>query len=111
MRVGDFRHKMTIQKHTDTQDSNGNIIKTWSTHSTWWAKKSPLKGREFLEAKAINPETTYRFLGWFVTGTTEDMRLKGQDGNLYDIKAILEDAKSGRRTMEIMAIRTNEESV
>ena len=111
MRAGQYRHPVTIQNYTTSQDANGNITRSWSTFSSWRARIEPIRGREYFEAKSIVPEQTYRFSGWFVSGVTQDMRIKDEDGNLYDIQDVLPDSNSGRHTMQIMAIRTNEESV
>lgn len=110
MRAGEFRHPVTIQSKSVSRDSFGGEVETWSTFSSWRARIESLKGREYFEAKAVNAEQTYRFSGWFISGVTQDMRLKDNDGNLYDIKDVLPDNKSRRHTMQIMATQTNEES-
>lgn len=109
MRAGRLNRRITIQNYTTTQDANGNIVQTWTTFATVWAAVEPASGREFFEAQQIATETTVKFVIRHRSGITEDMRIKDEDGNLFDIQSVLH-IKYGNRQIEIMAIRTNEES-
>src|SRR5262245_25521704 len=50
MQAGELRHRVTIQQATESQNSVGEAVKTWTTVTTGWAGVSPLRGREYLEA-------------------------------------------------------------
>lgn len=109
MRAGRLNRRITIQQNSPSQDSNGNLTDSWSTFAKVWASIEPLRGREFLEAQAINPETTVRFRIRYVSGVTEDMRIKDENDELYDITAVLH-LDHAKREIEIMANRTSRES-
>lgn len=102
MRAGNLRNKITIEQKTVTQDENGDLTETWSTFATPWARIEPLRGREFLEARAINNELTVRFYIRYRAGVTQDMRIRDADGNLYDITAPLH-INHRNRELQIMA--------
>lgn len=46
MRAGNLRHRVIVQTRTDTQDSHGQPIPTWSTYATRWASVEPITGSE-----------------------------------------------------------------
>lgn len=46
MRAGTLRHRVIVQKRTDTQDSHGQPIPAWSTYATRWASVDPVAASE-----------------------------------------------------------------
>jgi len=65
---GEFRHKITIQKvneDTDSTDSAGNHIVSWSDWKKLYAKINSLYGQEYWQAAAQGQENTVVFtLRW-----------------------------------------------
>jgi SPP1 family predicted phage head-tail adaptor len=55
-----LRHKVTIEQLTETQDSLGAVIESWSTVVTTRALVEPLSGREYFTAKQVNSEAKYK---------------------------------------------------
>ena len=51
MRGRHLRHKILIEQVTETRDSAGRVIETWSTYATRRAEVEPLNGREYFEIK------------------------------------------------------------
>jgi len=50
-----LRHRITIQKATQTQDPNtGNLIPLWSNLTTIWAEVTDLSTRDVIAAKAAS---------------------------------------------------------
>lgn len=50
-----LRHRITIQKPTQTQDQNtGKLIISWSNLTTVWAEVTDLSTRDVIAAKAAN---------------------------------------------------------
>lgn len=107
---GRLRHQIIIQQPSVSQDANGNLTETWSAFATTWADIEPVRGREFFEARVNNPELTVRFHIRYVSGITQEMRVKDADGNIYDIIAPLH-IDHRQHEIEIMAIQTGKESV
>lgn len=49
-RVGKLRHRVTVQAPTETPDSTGQPVQTWSAVATVWASVEPSDGREYFLA-------------------------------------------------------------
>jgi len=92
MRIGELRHRVTIQSATETQDSYGQAVLSFSTLATRWASIEQLSGREFFDASKVAAEVTHRVRIRYMTGITPKMRV------VY-----------GSRTFEIVAITNPEE--
>lgn len=60
MRAGKLRHRVIIQKATETRDAHGGITRTWADVSTVWASVEPLSGREFLDASQTEADISHR---------------------------------------------------
>ena len=88
MRAGQLRHQVVIQQPTETQDSQGQPVKSWGTFATVHANVLPLKGREYFNAQQINAETTTKFVIRYLAGITEKMRIS-YDSKLYNIQGIV----------------------
>lgn len=73
LRAGKLRHRLALQSETQTQNSVGEVIKTYATYSTVWGSLSPLSGRELEHASQISEEITYRaVIRYLSTVATED---------------------------------------
>ncbi|HAM67538.1 MAG TPA: head-tail adaptor protein [Acinetobacter nosocomialis] len=54
-KASNLRHRITIQKATQTQDPNtGAVISTWSDHATIWAEITDLSTKDIIAAKAVS---------------------------------------------------------
>lgn len=88
MRIGNLRNYVTIQKPTETFDSNLELITTWSTFATVWASIEPLIGREFWASRQVSAETTGKIRIRYLSGLTPKMRIL--DGStIYEIEAVI----------------------
>jgi SPP1 family predicted phage head-tail adaptor len=58
MNTGDLRHRIEIQSRSESVDSHGGAIFTWSTDTTVWASVLTLTGRKLELARQINGEAT-----------------------------------------------------
>jgi len=76
-----------IQKPTSSQ-TVGEPVRTWPTHSTWWARKRALGGSE---GPAGGQEQygiqRHEWDGLWIDGVTSEMRLN-DGGILYDIDVV-----------------------
>lgn len=109
-----LRHRIRIEQATTTQNEFGEEVKSWSTVDTVYAEIRPAAGREYLEARAINDETTVRFvIRWSSafnarSGLDADMRIVDPvTGYVYDIDSI-NHIRHARRMIEIVARQTND---
>jgi SPP1 family predicted phage head-tail adaptor len=75
MRIGDLRHRITIQQLTPTQ--NGlDSTEVPADFATVWAAIEPLSGREYFAAQQVNAEVTCRIRMRYLAGVTPSMQVK-----------------------------------
>ena len=58
--IGDLRHRVTVQRPIETQDSEQETVEKWETIGTYWASIKPLRGREFWQAQQANSLISHR---------------------------------------------------
>lgn len=87
MKIGDLRHRITLQKYTETTDEEGFSIQEWQDIATVWASIENLYGREYWQAAAIQAENTIKFIIRYRKDLPNDMRIKFQDQH-YEIISI-----------------------
>ena len=88
MRAGKLRHKVTIQDYTESQNSYGEMTKTWSDYATVWASIEPVRGREFWESQQINAEVTAKITIRHLYGINPKMRVK-HDNRIFEIISVI----------------------
>lgn len=76
MKTGNLRHYITIEQQTETFNSEGELVTTWTTYKNVWAEILPLVGREFWASKQVNSETTGKLRIRYIAGVTPKMRIK-----------------------------------
>lgn len=99
MKAGTLDRRITIQRQTETKDSYGSVSIAWTDVATVWASVAPITGKEYLQAAAVQDETTARIvIRWRSGITTGKLRIVAyepeQGGSpttqtLYDVLAIL----------------------
>ncbi|HIG0355910.1 TPA: phage head closure protein [Clostridium sporogenes] len=62
VKIGEMRHRITIQKYNTYQNENGFDIEEWDDYKTVWASMNNLGGKEFYAAKSTNSENTIEFI-------------------------------------------------
>lgn len=87
MWIGKLRHRVTIQRATETRNAQGGVIRAWAKIAERWAAIEPMAGSERLQAAKMKAESTHIVTIRHYDGLTTKDRL------LY-----------GTRTMEIGAI-------
>lgn len=120
VKVGELKHRVTIQQFVNTTDTDGYKVTKWNDIKTVWAKVENLYGKEYYEAAAVQAEKTIKFVIRY-TNIDELMRIrfgkktvyiKDKSGNVtgskevdrvYDIKFI-DNIKYANRFMEIQAL-------
>ncbi len=102
MEAGSLRNRITIQKKSVTRDSDGGEIVAWVTHCSAWAKREPLSGREFLEARQIQAEAMVRFTLRYQAGILPEMRVL--DGTeTFNIQAVVH-VENRFREVQLMTV-------
>jgi head-tail adaptor len=79
MAAGQFRHLVTIEQQTETEDGFGNVVDgAWAplgTDPTWYVSMTPGLGGERDEAKGMAATQQMTFRGWHRSDVTTRMRL------------------------------------
>ena len=93
MKIGDFRHDITIEQYTATRDPvSGAEIESWVTYlSGVPAIVAPVSGKEYLSAGAEQAGITAKIIIRYDSGVTSKMRIVF-DGRTYVIVDIMPDA-------------------
>lgn len=107
IKIGELRHRITIEVNTRTPDGQGGYTQSWATHATVWAKIKQLSQSERMIAQKMDNPATHRFTCRYVAGVKGDMRITYQSrefniariNNLDENNAFLEiDAVEGAPT-------------
>ncbi|AFM40330.1 phage head-tail adaptor, putative, SPP1 family [Desulfosporosinus acidiphilus SJ4] len=102
MNPGILRHKINILTTTEGTNEAGDTILIPSVYKTVWASVSPVSGKDYLEAKKLQAELTYKFILRYTSGVTPDMQIEFK-GRIFLIQDILNPLEINE-TIEIMAI-------
>lgn len=103
---GRLNRRIVIQRKTETLDSFGQPIETWTTLHTLWADPRPVTGSERFTAQQVAGNAVMTFaIGWISDIHVED-RIS-YDGKLWDIHDIREIGR--REGLEIDCTARSEE--
>jgi len=94
MRAGRLRHRLTIQQQTETRDSYGAAIITWSDVATVWGAIEPLSGQELFAQQQVQPETKVRIVLRY-RAIDPSYRIV-HDGKYYNITEVIDHGLRGQ---------------
>lgn len=84
IRAGAYRHRITIEESTVTQNEYGEEVEAWSTFARVWARVQPVSSREYLEARAQSADISHRIEMRYLEGVTREMRVRFK-GRVFEI--------------------------
>lgn len=73
--IGSLRHRVTIQQATETQASDGSVVRTWATYHTGQAEIVPLNGSESYVAQGLSAGIVHRITMRYRSGVVPKMRV------------------------------------
>lgn len=103
---GQLDRRITIEALTETKESDGSIVSTWTVLWDVWAERAIKRGREYFEAGRVLAEqrTVYRVR--YLDGIGPRMRLR--DGSrVFDIADTAELGRGGLLEIEVKELRTD----
>ena len=102
-RAGTLKHRITIQRVTETQSStSGAIISAWTTYAQRSAAIQSKTGQEFADAQLIHAEITHLIRMRGYCAVTPKMRVQLHDGRLLEIiSAYSRDGTTPERAPEL----------
>lgn len=101
LNAGDLDQRVTVQSPSASVDALGQRVETWADVATVWAQATPLRGREFFAAGAMQSEAAVRFRLRYRTDITGAMRVVWRTVP-HAIVAEPMDVDGGKHTLELM---------
>lgn len=86
----------------ESENEAGDVVQNPSVIKTVWASVSPVRGREYVEAKKYQAELTYKITIRYAKDITPDMQIKYGE-RIFNIKDII-DPFEKHEILEIMCI-------
>lgn len=102
MNPGKLRHRITFLRPEEIENEIGETVIDMKPFKTVWGSIEPIKGREYLEARKIQPEVTYRIIVRYIEDITPDMMIEFK-GRIFNIQSILNIGERNQY-MEIYAV-------
>ena len=89
--AGTLNRRVTIEALTPSRSASGEVVESWGTLATVWARVLPISGREFYAAAGdqMAHAETARFVVRWLAGVTPRDRLE-YDGKTWNIRNIAE---------------------
>ena len=98
VRIGELRHRLTIQAERAASDGGGGLSDPWAdpvTVATVWGKVEPLTGTEHLRAMQIEDRLSHRIVIRYRPGITPAMRVRF-GSRVFNIRAAIDREERGR---------------
>jgi SPP1 family predicted phage head-tail adaptor len=97
VKIGKLRHRITIEQVSETQDTDGSVIETWSVFVVAQASIEPISGREYFAAQSTQADVTHRIRLRYLSGVTPKMRVN-YNSRIFDILSVI---NVGERNREL----------
>ena len=86
---GKLRERVTVQQATETRNSLGEVVQSWSTYATVWASVEGISSREALQQGQVQTDVSHRVQIRYLDGLKQTMRLSWR-GRILEIVSVLE---------------------
>jgi len=100
-----LRHRLTVERATETQDAVGSVTKGWGSVATPYGDIKPLRGQERFIAQQTAAEVSHRILMRHdsdTSGITARDRVT-LDGRVFELLAVL-NVDERDRVLECLAV-------
>lgn len=87
--TGVLRHRVDVQRLTQTDNDDGTFGESWLTVDSVWASVQPLTGVEYFEAQQAKSLATHRVRMRHYPGLTVKHRLLF-NGRTFNIEAVMD---------------------
>lgn len=95
MTAGKLRHRIIIQRATETLGTSGDIVRTWATHATVWADVRAAKKDERFNGQTESRIDYVVEIRSGITPTSKD-RIS-HDGKTLEIRNVIDPDQRGAR--------------
>lgn len=90
IQAGELRHRVTIQQYTESRNSAGEVIRSWTNEKQVWAGIEALTGSQRQEAMQQNADVTHRIKMRYNSTLTSEKRIVW-DGRTFELKTPVSD--------------------
>lgn len=101
MLSGRLNHKLRIEQRTETKNTLGEDITTWTLYKETWGHVSPLSGKEYISQNELQSSVTGRISIRYISGITTDMRVNWND-RIFDILSVINTDERNRELIMIV---------
>ena len=84
MRAGLLRHRIVIEQTTESRDSSGSVVNTWTQFATVSSTYEPQSGKEGVTEDHTQATQAVKFRIRYLAGVAPKMRITF-GGNIFDI--------------------------
>jgi len=110
LRAGKLRHRLTLQRKSESRTSTGDVVTTWVTDSTVWGAIEPIIGnREYLAASQTQNEVMVMIMIRYHATIDATWRILN-DGKYYSIQGIQNEYERDRMMVLMCAQGVKEKS-
>jgi SPP1 family predicted phage head-tail adaptor len=88
VKIGNLRHRITIEQAAVAQDTDGAVLESWSTYAMVQASIEPISGREYFAAQSTQADVTHRIIVRYRSGITPKMRVN-HGSRIFDILSVI----------------------
>lgn len=100
IRIGDLRHRLTLEQPVRVDDDSGGAVETWTAVDSLWAGLRPLSGNERAAADQLAGRVTHEVWVRYRAGVEPKMRFAA-GGRTFEIRAVI-DSGERRRFMKCL---------
>ena len=86
--LGELDRRITIQQTTETVDSYGQMVRTYSTLGQFWAKVDYVSGNEGEESNRLEAVKRVELVIRYNSQISEKQRISW-DGDIFEVEAVL----------------------
>ena len=88
MNAGKLRHRLEVQRKTESRDSRGGVIETWTTTGTRWGAVEPLRMQERFEAQQLDARLSHRITLRHASDLSTQDRLVMENTRIFHIHSV-----------------------
>jgi SPP1 family predicted phage head-tail adaptor len=93
-RIGELRHRLTIEQAVRTDDDGGGAALVWNEIAEVWGAVEAVSGQEGFEADRVSGSAIYSITIRYRDGLAPSMRFR-RDNEIYEILSVLD--RDGRK--------------
>jgi SPP1 family predicted phage head-tail adaptor len=97
IRIGDLRHRVTLEQSVRADDGCGGAIETWEAVAQLWGAVRPLSGFERETADQLAGRVTHEVWVRYRAGVEPEMRFTANAGaRVFEIRAVIDSGERRR---------------